>query len=112
MEVRRMRRLVRRFGREGLTRVFTVRELDYAYSSSRLCCERLAARLAAKEAFIKAWGTPVPLRHLEVVKREGVPFIHYAGSEYPLSLSHTKRLAIAVAVLDSSARAPQGPQAR
>ncbi len=110
VEVDRVERLCRRFGREGLARLFTVRELEYAYSSSRLCHQRLAARLAAKEAFIKAWGGPVPFRKIEVAKREGVPVIEHAGLEYPLSLTHTRELAIAVTAWDSSGRG-RGPQA-
>ncbi|MFO8034639.1 MAG: 4'-phosphopantetheinyl transferase superfamily protein [Candidatus Bipolaricaulota bacterium] len=113
VDVARIRRLAWRFGRGGLARLFTARELDYAYASSRLCYQRLAARLAAKEAFIKAWGVPVPLRKIEVVKREGVPFIHHAGYDYPVSISHTKEIAVAVTAWETSGRGPQArPQGR
>ncbi len=54
--------------------------------------------MAAKEAFIKAWGAPIPMRSIEVVPRDGPPVIHYAGQEYPLSLSHTREIAVAVTV--------------
>ncbi len=101
VEVERVARLSRRYGRQRLTRLFTERELDYAFSSPRHCHCRLAVRLAAKEAFVKAWGTPIPLRALEVVKHGGVPFLRYGGKEYPLSLSHTRELAVAITVWES-----------
>ncbi len=101
IEVERVARLSMRFGRERLMRLFTERELDYAFSSPRHCHRRLAVRLAAKEAFVKAWGTPVPLHALEVVKHAGVPFLKYREKEYPLSLTHTTELAVAITVWEA-----------
>jgi len=107
VEVARVRRLVDRFGERALARLFTPAEIAYAQSArGHLRYERLAARLAAKEAFIKAYGLPIPYRTLEVVKREGVPFVRYLGEDYPASLSHTEELAIAVIAWDPSARTP------
>ena len=45
---------IARFGEAFRQRVFTVGELQYADSGEGVCAERLAARLAAKEAAIKA----------------------------------------------------------
>lgn len=107
VEVARVRRLVDRFGERALERLFTPAEIAYAQCAhGNLRYERLAARLAAKEAFIKAHGMAIPYRALEVVKREGVPFVRHNGEDHPVSLSHTKELAIAVIAWDPSARTP------
>lgn len=98
VEVARVERLVRRFDRDRLSRLFTQQELEYACTSTRLCAQRLAVRLAAKEAFIKAWGSPLPLNKIEVIKEQGTPCLSYEGKLYPLSLSHSEDHAVAVVV--------------
>jgi holo-[acyl-carrier protein] synthase len=45
---------IARFGEAFRRRVFTPGELEYADAGTGLCAQRLAARLAAKEAVIKA----------------------------------------------------------
>ncbi len=45
---------IARFGEAFRQRVFTPGELEYADAGTGLCAQRLAARLAAKEAVIKA----------------------------------------------------------
>jgi len=115
VEVARVGRLAQRFGRAKLARIFTNQELDYAYTSTPLRDQRLAARLAAKEAFIKAWGAPLRLRDIEVVAHYGAPVIRYAGRDYPVSLSHTKETAVAVTVWELTGEGPppqESPQAR
>lgn len=60
-----------RFGERFLTRVFTDAEAAYALSAPALTAERLAARLAAKEAVIKALDLSelgVGMREIEVVR--------------------------------------------
>ena len=100
MEVRRLQSLGERRGERALQRLFTSRELDHAFSARPpLCWQRLAARFAAKEAFIKALGRPVPLRELEVTFRGPKPYLTWQGRDYPLSLSHTGELAMAVVVI-------------
>lgn len=100
VEVERVRALGERRGEKALRRLFTSRELHYAFRArSPLCWQRLAARFAAKEAFIKALGRPVPFRELEVIVRNGRPYIAWQGRNYPLSLTHTGGLAAAVVVI-------------
>jgi len=100
VEVSRLRTLGERRGERALKRLFTPRELDHAFRArSPLCWQRLAARFAAKEAFIKALGRPVSLRELEVTFRGSKPYLTWRGRDYPLSLSHTRELALAVVVI-------------
>ena len=94
-------------------RLFTRRELDYCRGKRR-CYEHRAARFAAKEAVLKAFGTGISQRMLwtevEVVnERNGRPTIHLAGAvasfaerhglaDLDVSLSHAEGMAIAQAI--------------
>lgn len=101
VEVARLRALVDRFGKRGLSRLFTKGEITYALAARPpLCYQRLAARLAAKEAFQKAVGHPIPYLDMEVVKSEGKPYLRWGGRDHQLSLSHTNGLAVAVTVVE------------
>ncbi len=101
VDVERFREILARRGERFLERIFTEREIAYALSARPpLREERLAARFAAKEAFLKALGYPVPLKEIEVVNDEkGRPRILFRGRPYPLSLSHTRGIAVAVTVI-------------
>jgi holo-[acyl-carrier protein] synthase len=90
--------------------IFTPRELEYCRSKRR-SGEHLAARFAAKEAVLKAFGTGISRRmrwtDVEVVKdRFGRPEIRLDGAvaayaerhhltELDVSMTHTEGLAIA-----------------
>ena len=90
--------------------IFTERELDYCRAKRR-AGEHLAARFAAKEAVLKAFGTGISRRmrwtDVEVVRdRLGRPEIRLAGAvaefarrhelaELDVSMTHTEGLAIA-----------------
>lgn len=93
--------------------LFTSRELAYCRGKRR-CYEHMAARFAAKEAVLKAFGTGVSQRmrwtEVEVVnERSGRPRVVLSGSvasyaerhglaDLDVSLTHTEGLAIAQAV--------------
>jgi len=101
VEVARLRGLVERRGTRALERLFTPRELERAaQAKAPRSWERLAARFAAKEAFVKALGRPVPFRELEVTFRGPKPYLTWRGRDYPLSLSHTRQLAVAVVMIE------------
>ena len=94
-------------------RLFTPRELAYCRGRRR-SGEHLAARFAAKEAVLKAFGTGISKRmrwtEVEVVnERSGRPRIVLDGAvaafaernglrELEVSLSHTRQLAFAHAI--------------
>jgi holo-[acyl-carrier protein] synthase len=94
------------------TEIFTARELEYCRGKRR-SGEHLAARFAAKEAVLKAFGTGISQRmrwtDVEVVKdRLGRPEIRLEGAvaefarrhglaDLDVSMTHTEGLAIACA---------------
>jgi holo-[acyl-carrier protein] synthase len=108
VEVRRLARLAGQPG--GLTGVLSEGELAYCYSQHRPA-EHMAARFAAKEAVLKAFGTGLSAgirwTDVEILKeRGGRPTVELHGAAAELaarrglrridvSLSHTDHLAIA-----------------
>lgn len=110
--VDRLRRLVEG-DRERQEALFTAGELAYCEGKRRRY-EHLAARFAAKEAVLKAFGTGISQRmrwtEVEVVnERSGRPSIRLAGAvasyaerrgleQLDVSLSHAENLAFAQAV--------------
>jgi holo-[acyl-carrier protein] synthase len=114
VEISRMKEAVDRWGDSLLSKIFTKREIRYS-SARRLSSQHFAARFAAKEAVIKAFGEP--LKHpmnwtdIEVLNdAEGKPVIVFHGralklkrkksvKEVIVSLSHSKDYAVANAML-------------
>jgi holo-[acyl-carrier protein] synthase len=110
--VERLRRLVE--GDEERQRtLFTARELEYCHGKRRKY-EHMAARFAAKEAVLKAFGTGISQRmrwtEVEVVNdRLGRPTVRLEGAvasfaerhglrDLDVSLSHVEDLAVAHAI--------------
>ncbi|WP_306364886.1 holo-ACP synthase [Nocardia sp. CC227C] len=93
--------------------IFTERELAYAHGRRRRA-EHLAARFAAKEAVVKAFGAGMPWRDIEVVNStSGRPRLRLSGvaataaaargvEAMDVSLSHSGGFAIAVVVFTIS----------
>jgi holo-[acyl-carrier protein] synthase len=110
VSIGRIERMVGRWGRRFLERVFTRDEIEYC-DSRYAPAGSLAARFAAKEAFIKAVSGARPggirYRDVEVVVNDsGVPGLRprgtakaaLDGSYARLSLSHEGDLAIAIVI--------------
>jgi holo-[acyl-carrier protein] synthase len=103
IEIERMERALERRPRLA-DRLFTAGELAYARGRARPG-RHLAARFAAKEAVIKALGTGVPLREIEVVGGEP-PRVELHGraaevagdTQIAISLTHSRESAAAVAI--------------
>jgi holo-[acyl-carrier protein] synthase len=107
--VHRLQRLMEA-DEERQARLFTPAELAYCLSKRR-CYEHFAARFAAKEAVLKAFGTGISQRmrwtEVEVVnERSGRPRVRLAGAvasfakrhglrDLDVSLTHTESLALA-----------------
>lgn len=113
-----MRQAIRRQGAAFLRRIFTADELRYA-RDKRASAEHLAARFAAKEAVAKAFGDRRGLtmrwQDVAVIRApSGQPQIRLIGQarqlqrrrhvqQIHLSLTHTARYAVAMAVLEGAA---------
>jgi holo-[acyl-carrier protein] synthase len=119
VEVLRMRDAVNKWGGAILSKMFTKREIAYS-RSRRFSYQHFAARFAAKEAVVKAFGegrrSPVQWTDIEVLNdKEGKPIIEFHGNALKLkkkkkvgsvivSLSHSKNYAVANAILLRSKR--------
>lgn len=116
IEIERIRKSLARFGPAFLRRVYTPGEIAYCQRKRRNAEESFAARFAAKEAGAKALGTGisrgVSWREFEVVRHPGQrPELYLSGRaaeiaatlgirRVSLSLSHSRELALAVAVAE------------
>ncbi len=111
VDVRRIQASLDAFGDRFERRLFTVQEVMDAGLDPVVRVERLAARFAAKEAALKAFGlgaVGVNWRDLEVVRRaDGAPTLQVHGkaaihlrkigaTHWALSLSHDGDQAIAI----------------
>ena len=110
VEVYRMADAIDKWGDSFLKKIFTPREIGYS-NSKRFSGQHFAARFAAKEAVIKAFGEPkkFPVRWTEIEvlnDAEGKPMIKFHNDalklkdkkgigDVVLSMSHSKNYAIA-----------------
>jgi holo-[acyl-carrier protein] synthase len=115
IEIERIQVSMDRFGERFLERVFTPGEIAYCMRK-RQSAESFAARFAAKEAGAKALGTGisrgVSWKEIEVRREMGQrPTMHFNGRagelakamgvrRVQLTLSHSRTVAIAVAVVE------------
>ena len=114
VEVFRMKDAINKWGDNFLNKIFTAREVGYS-NSRRFSHQHFAARFAAKEAVVKAFGEPskFPLRwtDIEVINdKEGKPVIEFHSDALSLkkrkkvgsvilSMSHSKNYAVANVIL-------------
>jgi len=114
VEVFRMRDAIDKWGDGFLKKVFTDREIKYS-NSKRFSCQHFAARFAAKEAVVKAFGEPkkFPIKWTEIEilnDGEGKPVIKFHDDALKLknkkkinnvilSMSHSKNYAVANVIL-------------
>ncbi len=110
VENKRIEATVRKFGDRFLNRIFTPDELAYCMKKvTRYQC--LAARFAAKEAFMKAIGTgwgPIAFKEVEVLNlQNGRPVVKLHGNaarfagraNVSISISHTNCCSTAVVLI-------------
>ena len=114
VEIKRLAKVSKRWGRPFLKKVYTDRELAYA-KSKRFPYQHLAARFAAKEAIFKALGEVernfVGWKNIEILNDGyGKPVVYWHGQAERtrkkrslkgavVSLSHTENYAVASAML-------------
>jgi holo-[acyl-carrier protein] synthase len=109
----RIEQAVERWGKRFLERVYTEREIAYAYRKNDPYLS-LSVRFAAKEAFIKAFspGQPIPFTDIEVRNQDtGKPLMEIRGrtgellkqrsiQKIQVSLSHEKDYSVACVVIE------------
>ncbi|GAV26535.1 hypothetical protein ciss_24680 [Carboxydothermus islandicus] len=113
VEVKRIKKIYERHGERFLQKIYTEREISYAFSG-REPFGRLAARFAAKEAVAKALGCglgKVSFKDIEVLSKQGTlpeVILHgYAAKIFQekgftgisISLSHEKQVAVAICIM-------------
>jgi holo-[acyl-carrier protein] synthase len=115
VSISRIARLIDRYGRRFLEKVFTEEEISEG-QARRDGAHYFAARFAAREAFFKAlgtgWGRGIPLKEVSVTREEsGKPLLKLSGrareaagsigtSISHISLSHEADIAQAVVILE------------
>lgn len=111
IEVRRVRVLVERYGEGFERRWFSPREIDYCLAKRKPWLH-FAARLATKEAAVKALHTPLSWRELSVeIGLSGAPVLLLSGSARQkatnlgvslmhLSISHCEEYATATVIAE------------
>ncbi|MDI6786700.1 MAG: holo-ACP synthase [bacterium] len=109
IEVKRIKEATLRWKDHFLKRVFTKKELAYCQKKPNIY-QHLAARFAAKEAVLKAFGVglgKIHLKDIEVIRNHyGKPDINLLGQakqfinkgKLLVTLSHCKEYAIAQAI--------------
>ena len=114
VEIKRLEKVSRKWGKPFLKKVYTARELAYS-QSKRYPAQHLAARFAAKEAIFKALGEVttdfVGWKNVEILNDAyGKPVVFWHGTAERIrkrkkikraliSLSHTDNYAVATAML-------------
>lgn len=113
IETKRMKDAVGKWKDSFLKRIFSDREISYSMNR-KFYCEHLAARFAAKEAVLKAFGdgfSIVNLRDVEIINdKHGRPVVALKRAmeklrkkknitQISVSMSHTRNYAQATAIL-------------
>ncbi|MEA3312023.1 MAG: holo-ACP synthase [candidate division WOR-3 bacterium] len=112
IEVARIRKAYKKFGKRFLEGIYTEREQSFCLGRANFA-EGLAARWAAKEAFLKALGTGhsrgVRWRDVEIIDNEhsrptvkvsGKPAALLGNRKVHLSISHLADMATAIAIIE------------
>lgn len=110
VEISRVKKTLERFQNKFLDRIFTPKELSYALNK-KFHYSHLAVRFTAKEAVMKALGKSTDFKDIEIQNDSGgVPSAKLYGralklaselgvKKISISLSHSKEMAIATAIL-------------
>ena len=112
IEVQRIRKAYKKLGKRFLDGIYTEREQSFCLGRANFA-EGLAARWAAKEAFLKALGTGhsrgVRWRDVEIIDNErsrptikvsGKPAALLGNRKVHLSISHLEDMATAIVVIE------------
>jgi len=107
IELDRIQGAIDRWGDSFLKHVFTDEEIKYA-KSHKFPTQHFAARFAAKEAVLKAFGENAHIHWKDIQitnEKSGKPICTYTGKDFKhkilISISHTKIYAVANAIITS-----------
>lgn len=114
VEISRFKNAKKRWGKNFLNKIFTENEIGYS-KKRRFQDQHFAARFAAKEAVLKAFGDKISSIHnwqdIEILNdKSGKPYIRFHRSakrlkakekidDVVISMSHCKKHAVATAIL-------------
>ncbi len=105
IEIERIEKALKRWGRSFLTHVFNKEEIDYAQKHKHPN-QHLAARFAAKEAIVKAIGDNAHIGWKDITilnDHNGTPYCKINKKKFNkkifISLSHTHNYAVASAII-------------
>lgn len=120
VEVHRMKDAINKWGEAFLSKIFTEKEICYS-KARKFSSQHYAARFAAKEAVVKAFGEgaryPLKWTDIEVVNnRDGKPAIRFYNDAFKLmkkrkigdalvSVAHSKKYAVANVILIAKGKA-------
>lgn len=105
VKIERLKKAVEKWGERFLSRIFTQDELRYCFQKNPPY-ESLAARFAAKEAFLKAINKRLSLSSIEIKNEpSGRPYLSVKENipdnlKFHLSLSHDSDYAIAIVIVE------------
>ena len=107
IEVDRIKKAIKRWGKNFLTHVFTKEEIEYA-RRHKFPHQHFAARFAAKEAVLKAIGDNAHISWKDITishDKNGKPICRYRNKTFKdqilISISHTHTYAVASAIITS-----------
>jgi len=107
IEVDRIAKAIERWGDDFLKHVFTDQEIAYA-KKHRYPNQHFAARFAAKEAVLKAIGenSEIGWKDIEIINQHnGKPSCIFHDKNFNqkilISMSHTKKYAVANAIIET-----------
>ena len=105
IEIDRIKQSIERWGSHFLNHVFTDEEIAYA-QKNKFPEQHFAARFAAKEAVLKAFGknSHISWKDIRITNDEdGKPICKYTGKNFKnkilISISHTHVYAVASAII-------------
>ena len=104
IEVDRIHKAIKRWGKSFLSHVFTPEVIEYA-KKNKFPTQHFAARFAAKEAVFKAMADDsITWKDIKILNdKRGKPYCIFRGKNHKkkilLSIAHTKKYAVASAII-------------
>jgi len=106
IDIKRIKKIIERYGDRFYTRILTEKEIEYCKSFSKPDLH-FAGRFASKEAYSKSIGTGISKdfrwKDIEILNdKRGKPYINqrvdneYSKYKFEVSISHTDEFACAV----------------